>query len=111
MNQLKTKGLTMKEGCNFKFQLSFRVNHELLEGLKFVNKTKRAVIGTSDELMIGSYAPATQPHVFTFPRYGWNECPKGMMYRGKYTSTDTFVDASNVQHMEYSYSLVIGKTW
>jgi Rho GDP-dissociation inhibitor len=109
--ELTTKGITMKEGCKFKFQLSFRVNHELLEGLKFVNKTKRAVIGTSDELMIGSYAPASQPHVFTFPRYDWNECPKGMMYRGKYTSTDTFIDAAGVQHCEYSYGLTIGKSW
>jgi Rho GDP-dissociation inhibitor len=109
--RLQSEGLKMKEGCKFKFQLSFRVNHELLEGLKFVNKTKRAVIGTSDELMIGSYAPASAAHVFTFPRYGWNDCPKGMMYRGKYVSTDTFIDAADVQHAEYSYNLTIGKTW
>ena len=43
LDNLKATGLTIKEGANFKFQLSFRVNHELLEGLKFVNKTKRAV--------------------------------------------------------------------
>ena len=41
---LKTKGIAIKEGANFKFQLSFRVNHELLEGLKYVNKTKRSVV-------------------------------------------------------------------
>jgi len=109
--ELQSKGLSIKEGANFKFQLSFRVNHELLEGLKFVNKTKRAMIGQTEELMIGSYAPATAAHVFVFPRYGWNECPKGMMYRGKYTSSDSFVDTNGVSHAEYSYPLVIGKTW
>lgn len=80
-------------------------------GLKFVNKTKRAMVGQSEELMIGSYAPATAAHVFVFPRYGWNECPKGMMYRGKYTSSDSFMDSAGVKHAEYSYPLVIGKTW
>jgi Rho GDP-dissociation inhibitor len=111
MSSLTKTGLKIKEGANFKFQLSFRVNHELLEGLKFVNKTKRAMLGTSDELMIGSYAPASTAHVFTFPRYGWNECPKGMMVRGKYTSTDSFVDSNGVKHTEYSYSLNISKNW
>jgi hypothetical protein len=61
--------------------------------------------------MIGSYAPASQAHVFAFPRYGWNECPKGMLYRGTYTSTDAFTDSNGVKHLEYSYPLVIGKTW
>jgi len=71
----------------------------------------RQVIGQSDELMIGSYAPATAAHIFTFPRYGWNECPKGMMYRGKYTCSDSFVDINGVTHAEYSYPLTIGKGW
>lgn len=70
-----------------------------------------SVVGQTDELMIGSYAPASQAHVFAFPRYGWNECPKGMLYRGTYTSTDAFTDSNGVKHLEYSYPLVIGKTW
>ena len=34
-----------------------------------------------------------------------------MMYRGKYTSTDSFVDSNGTKHLEYTYPLVIGKTW
>lgn len=115
--KLQTDGLTIKEGANYRFQLCFKVNHEILEGLKFKNKTvKRGIIGSTDEIVIGSYAPSSEPHIFTFPRHGWNECPKGMLYRGKYSCTDTFVCGGTdlipeVEHLSYSYPLTIAKNW
>ena len=45
----------MKEGSKFKFRISFRVQHEIIAGIKFVNKVK-TIIGTEkDELVIGRY--------------------------------------------------------
>jgi hypothetical protein len=70
--ELKSQGLRIKEGANFKFQLSFRVNHELLEALKFVNKTKRCVI-TSDRKSqetvknIDLFFSATRGHTWSVP--------------------------------------------
>ncbi len=117
LNGLVNTGLTIKEGANYKFELRFKVNHEILSGLKFVNKTvKRSLIGSTDEIVIGSYAPTSEPHVFTFPRYGWNECPRGMLYRGKYSCTDSFVCGGSdlipeVEHLSYTYPLIIAKNW
>ena len=101
--------MTIKEGSEYKFRISFRVQHEILAGLKFCNKTKKMGMSQSDELMIGSYPPQTAPHVFEFPRHDWMEAPKGMMYRGSYTATDKFVDSDGKTHLEYSYPVKITK--
>ena len=37
--KLQMDGFTMKEGAAYKFALKFKVNHEILEGLRFINKT------------------------------------------------------------------------
>ena len=93
----------MKEGCHFKFRLSFRVQHEIVAGIKFVNRVRKAVFSQSEELVIGSYPPASTPHVFEFPRSGFNEAPSGMMARGTYHARDQFVDSDGVCHLEYEY--------
>lgn len=108
---LGSKGITMKEGCKYKFKLSFRVQHEIIAGIKFVNIVKKAVFSNTDELMIGSYPPASTPHVFEFPRYGYNEAPKGMLYRGKYKSKNQFIDSDGTKHLEFEYELEIKKSW
>lgn len=87
------------------------VQHQILTGIKFVNKVKRAMLSTNEEVVLGSYAPQSQPHVFEFPRRGFNEAPTGMMARGKYTCEDRFVDSDGVLHLEYSYPLTIAKGW
>uniref|UniRef100_A0A7S3JZ16 Rho GDP-dissociation inhibitor n=1 Tax=Aureoumbra lagunensis TaxID=44058 RepID=A0A7S3JZ16_9STRA len=109
MMLLKENGMSIKEGIEYKFRISFRVQHEILNGLKFCNKIKKMGVTNSDDLMIGSYAPQSAPHVFEFPRHGWMDAPKGMMYRGNYTSQDKFVDSDGVTHLEYSYPLKITK--
>ena len=106
---LKKTGMSIKEGVEYKFKISFRVQHEILAGLKFCNKTKKMGMSQSDELMIGSYPPQSAPHVFEFPRNDWMEAPKGMMYRGSYTATDKFVDSDGKTHLEYSYPLKVTK--
>jgi Rho GDP-dissociation inhibitor len=111
IQHLRANGLTIKEGAQFKFQVSFRVQHEICAGLKFVDRLKKAVFTNSNELMIGSYPPASKPHVFTFPRYGYSEAPKGMLYRGRYSARNQFIDSDGVTHLEYEYDVNISKNW
>ena len=54
---------TIKEGAEYKFRISFRVNHEILAGLKFINKTSKMGLSNTDSVTIGSFAPASEPHV------------------------------------------------
>ncbi|GMI44300.1 hypothetical protein TrCOL_g11350 [Triparma columacea] len=106
---MQDKGLKIKEGSGFKFELSFRVNHEILTGLKFVNRTRKGIFGQTESLVIGSFAPASDPYKFVFPRYGYNEAPAGMMYRGSYKATDKFVDSDGNLHLSYDYKVQITK--
>lgn len=106
---LARNGMEIAEGAEYKFRISFRVQHEILAGLKFCNKMKKVGLSNSDSLMIGSYPPQSAPHVFEFPRHGWLDAPKGMMYRGSYTATDKFVDSDGVTHLEYTYPLKVVK--
>jgi len=109
LKSMSSTGIALKEGCKYKFTVSFRVQHELVPCIKFVNKLKRGIFSTSEELVLGSYAPQTALHTFEFPRWGFNEAPKGMMYRGKYLATDKFIDSDKVCHLEYSYPVNIQK--
>jgi Rho GDP-dissociation inhibitor len=72
-----------------------------------VNRTRKGIFGQTEELVIGSFAPASLPYKFVFPRYGFNEAPSGMMYRGSYKATDKFVDSDRNEHFSYDYKVQI----
>ncbi|GMH92664.1 hypothetical protein TrST_g1783 [Triparma strigata] len=105
--KLTADGLQLKEGAGFRFELKFRVNHEILTGLKFINKTKKGIFSQSEDVVIGSFAPATEPYSFAFPRYGFNNAPAGMMFRGVYKATDKFTDSDGNEHLTYDYKVKI----
>lgn len=102
-------GISMKEGSNYKFKLGFRVNHEILTGLKFTNKVMKGVFWNTDDLVIGSFAPQTKAYEFEFPRYEYNTAPSGMMFRGTYKSKNTFGDSDGNNHLEFEYKVNITK--
>ena len=49
----------------------------------------KGVFWQTDDLVIGSFAPQTNPYEFEFPRYGFNNAPSGMMFRGTYVRRHT----------------------
>jgi Rho GDP-dissociation inhibitor len=57
---LKDKPFKIKEGAKFTMSATFKVQHEILSGLHYVQVVKRKGIKVSkDSEMIGSYAPST----------------------------------------------------
>ncbi|KAJ1410387.1 RHO protein GDP dissociation inhibitor [Ochromonadaceae sp. CCMP2298] len=107
--KLASEGITMKEGSKFKFAVAFRVQHEIIAGIKFVNKVKTLIGTDKEELVIGSYPPSSEPHKFEFPKREYNEAPRGMMARGKYRVSNYFADSDKVRHLEFEYDLQIVK--
>lgn len=83
LEKLKSEGISLKEGCKYKFRVSFVVQHELIAGVKFVNKVKKAVFSDVEDIMIGSFAPSSVPQTFEFPKFNYREAPSGMLFRGK----------------------------
>jgi len=110
--KLKDNPFVLKEGCQYKIRLRFRVQHELCTGLKHVNTAYRKGVRVGkDETMIGSYGPQVQPHEVIIPRKDFDEAPKGLLARGKYTANSKFVDDDGKTHLEYEYSFAIKKEW
>jgi hypothetical protein len=60
--------LLAKEGI--RFVIKFRVQHEIVAGLRFVNAvtSSMGIFGETEELVIGSYAPSSKVVEFEFPK-------------------------------------------
>jgi len=112
VKKMKDTPFTLKEGCNYKITLNFRVQHEIVTGLKYVNTVYRKGIRVDkSELMVGSFPPQKDPHKMTFPKNGWDEAPKGMVQRGSYKAKSQLIDDDKQCHLEFEYAFDIKKDW
>jgi Rho GDP-dissociation inhibitor len=111
-DKMKSNPFILKEACHYKIKVTFRVQHEIVSGLKYVNMVYRSGIRVAKEdEMLGSYSPVEKPYEVVFPRQGWEEAPSGMLSRGSYTAKSQFVDDDKQCHLEYEYAFSIKKGW
>lgn len=127
---LKDKPFNIKEGAKFTMSAKFKVQHEILSGLHYVQVVKRKGIRVSkDSEMIGSYAPSTdkQPTYIKKCKFRTRtasqnpstdktlvqeeEAPSGMLARGHYNAISSFVDDDKKKHLEFEWSFDIAKDW
>ncbi|KAJ3288233.1 E set domain-containing protein [Rhizoclosmatium globosum] len=106
---LKDQVMTIKEGVEYRLKVKFRVNHDVVSGLKYLHVVKRAglKVDKADE-MLGSYGPSGDVYEKKFPL---EEAPNGMLARGHYTVKSRFVDDDGVVHLEWGWSFDIKKEW
>jgi len=110
--KMKDNPFTLKEGCKYKIKITFRVQHEIVVGLKYVNQVyRKGVRVAKEEEMIGSFGPQEKPHEVSIPRNDWEEAPKGVISRGAYTAKSVFIDDDRQTHLSYEYSFSIKKDW
>lgn len=43
VKNLKSTPFTLKEGCNYKIKITFRIQHEIVSGLKYINVVSRSI--------------------------------------------------------------------
>lgn len=111
-NTLKDKPFTIKEGSKFTMSVTFKVQHEILSGLHYVQIVKRAGIKVSkDSEMLGSYAPNTDTQPKYTKKFAEEEAPSGMLTRGHYNAISSFVDDDKVTHLKFEWSFDIAKDW
>jgi Rho GDP-dissociation inhibitor len=60
VDTLKSKPFTIKENAEFRMKVSFRVQHQVLSGMKYLQVVKKMGISSKVQEMIGSYAPSTE---------------------------------------------------
>jgi len=112
LEKMKKTPFVLKEGCHYKIRVSFKVQHDIVSGLKYVNLVYRKGIRVAkDQQMIGSFGPQVNNHEVTFPRHGWEEAPSGLLSRGSYSAKSQFVDDDESNHLEYEYAFEIKSDW
>uniref|UniRef100_A0A3B4ANV3 Rho GDP-dissociation inhibitor 3 n=1 Tax=Periophthalmus magnuspinnatus TaxID=409849 RepID=A0A3B4ANV3_9GOBI len=96
----------LKEGVQYRIKILFKVNHEIVSGLKYFHVTSRK--GVKDAYMVGSYGPRAEEHEF-ISRV--EEAPKGMIARGHYTIKSRFIDDDKNVHLAWEWGIDIKKDW
>ena len=112
IERAKTTPIVIKEGCEFRMQVKFRVQHTPVLGLKLINTVSK--LGkqiASDEEILGSYPPKNEFQALDIPKNDWNEAPTGMLARGDYKSNVKFCDDDKVTHLQFDYLIRIAKDW
>uniref|UniRef100_A0A8C2R7Q7 Rho GDP dissociation inhibitor gamma n=1 Tax=Capra hircus TaxID=9925 RepID=A0A8C2R7Q7_CAPHI len=95
---LKNQVFVLKEGVDYKVKITFKVNKEIVSGLKCLHHTYRHV--DKAVYMVGSYGPSAQEYEFVTPV---EEVPRGALVRGAYVVTTA--------HMSWEWGLHVCQDW
>ncbi|KAJ9067306.1 rho GDP dissociation inhibitor [Entomophthora muscae] len=103
------KSVVIKEDIEYRLKIKFKVQHEVISGLKYIQVIKRMGVKVDkQEEMLGSYGPSEEPYEKTFPS---EQSPSGMLYRGIYQVKSRFIDDDLNVHLEWPWQFEIKKNW
>ncbi|KAJ8389178.1 hypothetical protein AAFF_G00123840 [Aldrovandia affinis] len=109
LDAVKKQTFVLKEGVEYRIKISFRVNKEIVSGLKYVQQTyRKGVKLDKSDYMVGSYGPRPTEYEFLTPL---EEAPKGMLARGTYNLKSKFTDDDKHDHLSWEWNLNIKKEW
>ncbi|KAI8140636.1 immunoglobulin E-set [Fennellomyces sp. T-0311] len=109
IDKARSSPFIIKEGVEYRMKVKFRVQHDVVSGLKYLQVVKRKGVRVDKtEEMIGSYGPAPEPYE---KKFQLEEAPSGLLARGHYEAKSKFVDDDNVTHIEWAWSFDIKKDW
>ncbi|RUS26660.1 immunoglobulin E-set [Jimgerdemannia flammicorona] len=109
LQTVKDKPFTIKEGVEYRMKVLFKIQHDVVSSLKYLQVVKRHGIQVDKtEEMIGSYGSAPEPYE---KKFIIEEMPAGMLAHGHYEAKSKFVDDNNVMHIEWNWSFDIKKDW
>uniref|UniRef100_A0A672PBA8 Rho GDP-dissociation inhibitor 1 n=1 Tax=Sinocyclocheilus grahami TaxID=75366 RepID=A0A672PBA8_SINGR len=109
LESFKKQSFVLKEGVEYRIKISFKVNKEIVSGLKYVQQTFRKGIKIDkSDYMVGSYGPRPNEYEFLTPL---EEAPKGMLARGTYNIKSKFTDDDKHDHLSWEWNLNIKKDW
>lgn len=111
-NTIKDKEIKfdIKEKSIYQLVIKFRVQHEIITGLKYLHVVKKKGIRVDkiDE-PLGSYAPNTKQKPYYEKVFTEVEAPSGMLARGSYSAVSKFVDDDKNEHLSFPWTFQITK--
>lgn len=107
IKKLKEDPISIKQGVFIRLVVTFRVNNEMVNLLKFHNTLKKGIISHTEEFVMGSYAASDTDIVYKTEYF---EAPSGIFGRGIFNCSTKFME-SNANLLEIQYKLKITKDW
>ncbi|XP_062495471.1 rho GDP-dissociation inhibitor 3 isoform X1 [Pezoporus occidentalis] len=106
---LRGRAFVLKEGVDYRVKVSFKVNREIVCGLRCLHLTyRRGRPVDRDVFMVGSYAPRAEEYEVVTPA---EEAPRGWLARGSYRVRSLVTDDDKIEHLSWEWSLCIRKAW
>jgi len=109
LSALKNHTIVVKEGVEYRIRVTFRVQHEIVSGLRYHHTVSRKGISVDKQsYMVGSYGPKSESQSYLCPV---DEAPRGMMARGHYKVKSKFIDDDKNVHLQWEWSMDIKREW
>ncbi|XP_034448779.1 rho GDP-dissociation inhibitor 3 [Hippoglossus hippoglossus] len=109
LNSLKEKNFSVQEGARYRLKIHFKVNREIVAGLRYHHVTSRKGVKVDKvSYMVGSYGPKPGEYEYLTPA---DEAPKGLMSRGHYQIKSYFIDDDKNVFLSWEWNLDILKDW
>ncbi|NXV23255.1 GDIR3 inhibitor, partial [Cepphus grylle] len=106
---LRGRAFVLKEGVDYRVKVSFKVNREIVCGLRCLHLTyRRGRPVDHDVFMVGSYAPRAEEYEVVTPA---EEAPRGWLARGSYRVRSLVTDDDKTEHLSWEWGLCIKKAW
>lgn len=110
IKELASKRYKIKEKSNYKLHIQFKIQHEIITGIRYVQYIKKAGIAVDKiDDNIGSYAPNTKTKPFYEVELPESEAPSGFLARGNYSAISKFIDDDNNTHLTLNWGVEIAK--
>jgi len=111
-NQNKKDPFTIKEGVEYNVRITFKVNHSIISGVRYIQVVKRAGVKVDKlEQMLGSYGPSPDGKPYT-KVFDPEESPSGMLARsGTYAVRSRVLDDDGEVYAEWDWSFKLAKEW
>jgi len=109
---LKKSPLTIKEGVEYNVGITFKVNHGIITGVRYIQVVKRSGVKVDKlEQMLGSYAPHKEGEPYT-KNFDPEESPSGMLARsGTYNVKSRVIDDDGEIYADFEWSFKLAKEW
>ncbi|KAL2298796.1 hypothetical protein Nmel_014401 [Mimus melanotis] len=109
LEELRGRAFVLKEGVDYRVKVSFKVNREIVCGLRCLHLTyRRGRAVDRDVFMVGSYAPRAEEYEVVTPA---EEAPRGWLARGSYRVRSLVTDDDKTEHLSWEWGLCIKKAW
>ncbi|KAH7924053.1 E set domain-containing protein [Leucogyrophana mollusca] len=108
----KKNPIVIKEGVEYNVRITFKVNHSIISGVRYMQLVKRAGVKVDKmEQMLGSYGPHPKGEAYA-KNFDPEESPSGMLARsGSYNVKSRVIDDDGEVYAEWEWSFKLAKEW